>query len=74
TGCGIEAEDMTRVFDRLHRGKSAGNRVEGSGLGLYMVKRICDHNGWKISLDSRPNAGTTVCVEFLPEGLVAKSD
>jgi signal transduction histidine kinase len=60
TGIGIRAEEMAQVFERFHRGPKSS----GAGIGLSLVKRICDRYGWRIALDSRPGSGTTATLEF----------
>ena len=55
-GLGLSDEQQTRLygmFQRLH------NHVEGSGIGLYTVKKIVDNVGGSISVRSRPGVGTT---------------
>ena len=37
---------------------------EGLGIGLAIVKRICDHYGWTIDVDSTPGKGTTFISHF----------
>ena len=59
TGSGIPAEDLPKVFDRRF-----STKAEGTGLGLYMVKRICDKYGWTIAINAEPDKGTTVTVKF----------
>jgi signal transduction histidine kinase len=44
------------MFKRLH------THVEGSGIGLYIVKRIIENNGGKIKVESELNKGTTFTV------------
>lgn len=60
TGIGIRAEEMAQVFERFHRGPES----TGSGIGLALVKRICDRYAWRIALDSRPGGGTTATLQF----------
>lgn len=62
TGKGIPAEELERVFDFRYRGP--GSR--GMGLGLYLVKRICDRLGWQIHARSTPGAGSRFEVVFPP--------
>jgi signal transduction histidine kinase len=51
-GAGIAPDDQPRVFDRFHRGRSVReSAVPGSGLGLYICRRLIEtHGGW-IRLD-----------------------
>ncbi len=61
TGCGISAEDQQHIFTRFYR---ANPGKPGNGIGLAIVKRICDRQGWQIQLDSTPGQGTTVTLDF----------
>ncbi|MFQ5604868.1 MAG: ATP-binding protein [bacterium] len=58
-GVGIRAKDRDKVFNlfsRLHN----KNNVQGSGIGLAIVKRIIQGHGGEIWVDSRKNKGTTI--------------
>jgi two-component system, sensor histidine kinase and response regulator len=60
-GLGIKPEDQEKIFvmfKRLH------NHVEGTGVGLAIVKRIIDNSGGKIELESTPGEGTTFKIYF----------
>jgi signal transduction histidine kinase len=46
------------MFKRFH------DHVEGSGIGLYMVKRIMDNAGGKITVQSKEGSGTEFKVYF----------
>ncbi|MDO8271437.1 MAG: ATP-binding protein [Gammaproteobacteria bacterium] len=48
------------MFERTFSSKSGG-----TGLGLNLVKRICDRLGWRISIESDVGVGTTVGITFL---------
>jgi signal transduction histidine kinase len=63
TGVGIEAEDLSRVFERYYHSE----RSHGAGIGLALVKRICERYGWSITIDSEPGQGTTSHLEFSPK-------
>lgn len=60
TGSGIPAADLAHVFERHFR----GNESTGAGIGLSLVRRICERLDWHVSLTSHPVAGTTVSVQF----------
>lgn len=54
-GLGIKKESQEKVFSMFRR---LHNHVEGTGVGMAIVKRIIENNGGKIELDSEPGAGT----------------
>jgi len=62
TGMGIPAPEQERIFQPFVRGSAA--RGEGLGLGLSLVKRICEHNGWNICATSHQHAGACFKVTF----------
>ncbi|MBA3023018.1 MAG: HAMP domain-containing histidine kinase [Sideroxydans sp.] len=63
TGVGMDGEERTRVFERHYKGRQSA----GFGVGLSLVKRICERYGWHIVIDSIAGQGTTVTVTFIPE-------
>lgn len=56
TGRGMDEKSLEQVFVRGYRGSSS----RGSGLGLAISKRICEYYGWRLSIKSEKNKGTTV--------------
>jgi signal transduction histidine kinase len=56
TGPGMSEELLQRVFEPFERGESS---TRGFGLGLTIVKRLCDRFGWKISMQSQLGVGST---------------
>lgn len=63
-GAGIPPEALPHIFERHYRGPRSG----GSGLGLHIVKRICDHQGWKLEARSTPGQETVLTVDFTTAG------
>ena len=57
TGVGIADHDLPRIFERLYRGDRSRSEP-GLGLGLSLVKAICEAHGGTVSVESRPNAGS----------------
>lgn len=62
-GVGISEEDQRHLFSSFYRGKNAVN-IEGTGLGLHIVKRYIDLLKGSIRLESSMNSGTTVFVRL----------
>jgi signal transduction histidine kinase/DNA-binding response OmpR family regulator len=65
TGIGIQPEDQPHVFDRFYRVKNDQTRnIEGTGLGLTIVRSIAERHGGRVWLESEgvPGKGTTVGV------------
>jgi signal transduction histidine kinase len=63
TGKGIKTADRNRVFDRFHRtAQSSGGEAASLGLGLPLARQFIEAHGGTITLDSEPDAGTTVTI------------
>jgi len=54
-GIGIDPEKQKEIFEKFKRGTEYSG---GFGVGLNIVKSICDEHGIKIELDSEPGKGT----------------
>lgn len=63
-GVGIARSDLPRVFDPYFTGENGRNFQESTGMGLYLVKQICDKLGHRVEIDSIVNQGTTVRILF----------
>lgn len=63
-GCGIQPEDIPRIFDLFFTGQNGRLRGESTGLGLYMVKQILDYMGHTIQVDSTIGAGSKFQIFF----------
>ncbi len=64
-GIGIPKRDQKKIFRRFYRVNDILSReVEGSGLGLSIVKYIVDAHGASISVDSKVNRGSTFSIAF----------
>jgi signal transduction histidine kinase len=58
-GIGISEEDQQHLFSSFFRGKNALN-IQGTGLGLHIVKRYLELINGTIILQSRLGEGTTI--------------
>jgi PAS domain S-box-containing protein len=58
-GIGISEEDQKHLFSSFFRGANANN-IQGTGMGLHIVRRYVDLLGGQIKIQSQLNKGTTV--------------
>ena len=61
-GIGIEHKDKERIFDRFYRGEKSRSTA-GNGLGLSLVKAVCDLHHIRISLEDN-TPGLRVSLQF----------
>lgn len=65
SGAGISEADQKHLFTRYFRAVTPGNAaVQGTGLGLKIVKDVVEENGGTVSLSSTLGRGTTVSLRF----------
>jgi hypothetical protein len=77
TGSGISSEDLPQIFAPFYRGSSENapsgtTNVSGFGLGLSIVKRLCDQFGWQIIIQSDYGKGTQVTLLFVSGTPISK--
>ncbi len=65
TGVGISENDQKQIFERFYRVDKARSRKLGSsGLGLSIVRQVCNIYAATLSLESKLNVGTTITAIF----------
>jgi signal transduction histidine kinase len=57
----MSEDTLAHLFERYYKGAAS----KGAGVGMSIVKRICDRYGWKISIESEQRKGTNVGIQFL---------
>jgi signal transduction histidine kinase len=58
-GLGLSAAQQQKLFTMFHR---LHTHVEGSGVGLYLIKRMIELAGGTIAVQSQPDVGSTFTV------------
>ena len=62
-GFGISEDDLPHIFDSFYRSKAVEN-IEGTGLGMSIVKLFVERNNGQIYVESKLNVGTKVTLIF----------
>jgi signal transduction histidine kinase len=62
SGPGISDTDRARIFERFARGRAGGQRSDGAGLGLSIVRAIAIAHGGTVQVDSIPGRGAVFTV------------
>lgn len=66
-GIGIDKEDYTNIYKRFYRGNSeVVSGIEGSGVGLYLTRRILEEQGGSIRV-KKANSGGSIFQMTLPK-------
>lgn len=65
TGIGIPAEDVPHLWQKFYRVDNSDTReIGGTGLGLYLIKKLTENLGGQVGLESDYGRGSTFWVEF----------
>lgn len=59
TGVGFQTDLLTKAFNEQFTTKKTGH-----GFGLVVCKRIIDNHSGRLTIDSRPNEGTCIRIDF----------
>ncbi len=64
-GLGVSSEDRKHIFEPFYRGREAvARQIQGSGLGLHLVKRIIEAHDGTVSVQSEPGRGSTFTIDL----------
>lgn len=64
-GIGIPPEEQERIFEKFYRvGPSERQGRRGSGVGLALVRHIVEAHGGRVTVESRPGAGSRFTLWF----------
>ncbi len=65
TGIGIDQKDHDRIFERFYRvDKSRSKKIDGTGIGLSIVKHIVQNHEGSIRINSKIDEGTEIIIEL----------
>ena len=64
-GCGIEEENLPKLFERFYRVENSVHTVKGTGLGLYLVKTTVEkHQHGQVYVKSKVGEGSTFGIKL----------
>ena len=64
-GIGIKKEEQPRVFEKTYTGTNGRTGKKSTGMGLYIVKQLCEKLGHKVNIKSQEQEFTCVRISFL---------
>ncbi len=64
TGVGIEKKHLALIFEKFYRVPDHSDKVDGTGLGLSVVKQIITGHGGRINVESEVGKGTTFTIHL----------
>jgi PAS domain S-box-containing protein len=59
-GPGIPPDEMPQIFQRFFRASNTRRRIEGSGLGLFIARKVIEGHGGEATVSSELGRGTTI--------------
>lgn len=59
-GHGMSPEQISAIYSRIAR----GSELQGDGIGLDLIARLCEQLGWRLDIQSDPERGTTARLGF----------
>lgn len=68
-GIGIASYDLPRIFDPFFTGENGRVEGESTGMGLYLVKQVCNRLGHVLGVSSEIGEGSTFTITFEPRGI-----
>lgn len=63
-GIGIIDSDLSRVFEKSFTGENGRDKIKSTGMGLYIVKKLCNKLEHKIEISSEINRYTEIRIIF----------
>lgn len=64
SGIGIPGEDLPRIFEKGYTGLNGRADERASGIGLYLIRRVCRSLGYSIWVESEVGQGSTFTVDL----------
>ncbi len=64
-GCGVKQQDRKKIFNKFYRaGNESTRTTKGTGLGLYLCKKIMKSHNGNITMTNNIPQGSIFTAEF----------
>lgn len=63
-GIGIPTSDLPYIFDKSYTGENGRTHSRSTGMGLYIVKKLCNKLGHKVAVESVKDEFTDIIIFF----------
>lgn len=63
-GVGIPESDLPYIFEKSFTGENGRTHAKSTGMGLYIVKKLCNKLGHAVSVRSEQGVFTEICIAF----------
>lgn len=64
TGLGIDTVDIPHIFEKFYRSRSVDGHIDGTGIGLYIVKTLVNAMEGEIKAESTLGKGSKFAITF----------
>ena len=73
-GIGIPKGDLPKIFEKSFTGENGHTHAKSTGMGLYIVKKLCNKLGHTVSADSVQGEYTEIIISFGKNELYSMTD
>lgn len=63
-GIGIPSSDLPYIFEKSYTGENGRTHAKSTGMGLYIIKNLCDSLGHEVKAESVQNEFTDIIITF----------
>ena len=73
-GIGVSQSDLPHIFEKSFTGENGRTRSKATGMGLYLVKKLCDKLGHEVKAESVKDEYTEITISFGKDKFISLSE